>query len=655
MSSISSSNYSRTTSMQSSNQLMYQLRKIQTELADAQNAITTGKQVNKPSDSPSLTSAILLVNQQMESRNQHELNLDYISTMLNNVDQAMADVSTIAIESHSLALSQIGITSDEGTRQAEAAVVDAKISGLLDIVNRKVLDIGLFNGNGNGGEQPFIEDLGGIRYVGATTNLVSETGLTNPVAYNSNGAEAFNALGYVRSAMDLNPSATAQTRLVDVDGATGQGVRLGTLQLDVNGTLATVNLSNARTMDDVALRIQNAMDAIDPTAGQIAISDQGFNLTAFAGQNVSLSDFPGGVVASDLGIDLAASNNQTVNGADVQVNLTMMTSLTALGSGTDWNSGLKITQGQITKIADFSTAQTVQDLMNVIDGLHLGLRMQINDQGTGLDMITEISGINLSIGENAGGTTATDLGLRTFSNSSVLANFNNGIGVGRSEGEDDIAMGLHDGSTFNINLDGAATIDDVIAAFTQAATVAGLTLGQPGDLSSDLNIGFNADGNGLRIEDNTIGTEDFKVQSLNQSLAAVDLGIAVNAGNQSEIVGEDTAPVEVDSIFTHLINLKEKLLQNDSRGISVAASKIDGDSDSVTRVRATIGVRTQRAQEALDRSTELGISETSLLSELQGGDLTELILKFQNLQFQLQASLSVGAQNLQLSLLDFLA
>ncbi|MFG0249388.1 MAG: hypothetical protein ACF8OB_10915, partial [Phycisphaeraceae bacterium JB051] len=213
MSSIQSSSYTRTSSLMSSNQLMYQLRQIQTELADAQNAISTGQQVNKPSDAPTLTSAILLVMQQMEARGQHENNLDYISTMLDNVDQAMADVSTVSIEAHSLALSQIGIVSDEETRQAEAAVVDAQLSALLDIVNRKVLDIGLFNGDSNSGNEAFVEFMGGIRYVGSETNLVAETGLSGEVAYNSNGLEAFNALGYVYGDLDLDPVVTASTRL----------------------------------------------------------------------------------------------------------------------------------------------------------------------------------------------------------------------------------------------------------------------------------------------------------------------------------------------------------------------------------------------------------------------------------------------------------
>ena len=539
--------------------------------------------------------------------------------------------------------------------RAEASVVDAQLSALLDIVNRSVLDIGLFNGNANGGNEAFVEFMGGIRYAGATSNLVAETGLSDQVAYNTNGADAFNALGYVFGDVDLSPAATASTRLKDIDGATGNGVRLGTLQLDVDGTEVTVDLSSARTFNDVVKRIQNAIDNIDPGAGEITIGDNGFQLTAEAGHDIAITDFPGGVVASDLGIELTASDDQTLAGENAQVNLTNLTSLDALDFGIDWDSGLQITQGAVTKIADFSQATTVQDLMNVIDGLHMGLRLQINEQGTGLNMITEVSGIDLSIGEVDGGTTASDLGLRTFTNSTKLASLNNGLGVGRSATQEDITVSLHDGTTFNVNLDEAATIEDVISMITAAAEDLGLSVGEPGDGASDLNIGFASEGNGLVIEDGTFGAEDFKIISINQSTAAEDLGIAFNAHDESEINGEDVATVQVDSIFTHLINLKESLLQNDSRGISLAASKLESDSHSVTQERATIGVRTKRAEDALNRSAELGISESSLLNELQGGDLTELILKYQNLQYQLQASLSVGAQNLQMSLLDFLA
>jgi flagellin-like hook-associated protein FlgL len=43
-----------------------------------------------------------------------------------------------------------------------------------------------------------------------------------------------------------------------------------------------------------------------------------------------------------------------------------------------------------------------------------------------------------------------------------------------------------------------------------------------------------------------------------------------------------------------------------------------------------------------------------MLSTLRDADMTEVITKFMQLQQQLQASLQVGAQNMQVSFLDFL-
>jgi flagellin-like hook-associated protein FlgL len=43
-----------------------------------------------------------------------------------------------------------------------------------------------------------------------------------------------------------------------------------------------------------------------------------------------------------------------------------------------------------------------------------------------------------------------------------------------------------------------------------------------------------------------------------------------------------------------------------------------------------------------------------MLSDLRDADFTEVVTKLLQLQQQLQASLQVGAQNLQLSFLDFL-
>jgi len=655
MSSIPSS-FSRTSTQLTSNQLLTQLHRIQKDLAEAQISISTGKQVNKPSDAPAKTSAILLLRSQLDARSQHERNLNHIASMLNNVDQALADSNNILIEAKSIGLSQIGIGSDEATRQAEASVIDAQLAALIEISNRRVQDINLFSGSANaaGDGNPFVEFLGGVRYTGSTTNLIADTGLRDPLAYNINGAEAFGALSRrVTSLVDLDPQATASTRLSEVNGVVNSGVQPGSVIVTIDGQEVTVDLTKADTLGDVVTRIQDAIDTVDPTAGSLSVNDPGFQLTAAAGHTITISDIGRGQTALDLGINITATGAST-QGGDLNARVTQLTSLADLNATIDFASGLKITQGAVTKTADFSNAQNVQDLQNVIDSLAMGLRLEINEDGSGLNLITDVSGLELSVGEVAGGTTATDLGLRTFDLSTELSEFNFGNGVERIAGEDDFQIQLHDGSTVAVNLDDAVTVQDVVNAIQTAATNAGVTVGALGQGGTSFNVGLATDGNGLVFEDNTAGASDFTISVLNDSRAAFDLGIRTNVGSGNTIEGEDNVKVRVENLFTNLINLRDSLKANDSSGISLATDLLDDDIEQLIRVRAEVGVRTQRAEQSLERSEELAVSEQILLSDLEEGDLTELITRFTQMQQQFQVSLQVGAQNLQLSLLDFL-
>ena len=229
----------------------------------------------------------------------------------------------------------------------------------------------------------------------------------------------------------------------------------------------------------------------------------------------------------------------TVAGADIDPLLTELTDVSALGAAVDFAGGLKITQGGQTKVADFSASTTVQDMMNQVDQLNLGLRLQINDSGTGLNLFSEVSGVQLSVGENAGGTTAQDLGLRTFDLGTQLADFRLGLGVEVQQGVDDFAIELHDGRTFAVNLDGLSTVGQVISTIQAAAatTIPPLVVGDPGDGGTDLNVGLAPDGNGFQFEDNTAGPNDFRVLNLGLSLAATHLGIHENVRTGSTIIG----------------------------------------------------------------------------------------------------------------------
>jgi len=655
MSSINTS-FGRTSLISSSDQLLFQLRRTQNELFRKQTEISTGKKVLKPSDDASNASGLLLLNKRLKARGQEEANLQNALSVLNNVDSAIGEAFNVALEARDIASSQVGVGSDEATRGNQATVIDEQLRAMVEIANRQSLGLSIFGGNNGAaaGETVFEEFLGGIRYVGSEDDMATDIGFVDPLDFTSNGISAFGSLSSrVKSEVDLDPDATAATRVRDVDGALNRGVTPGSVRLTVNGTAANVDLTGAETLGDVVTRINDAINNIDPTAGSLAINADGFELTANAGNTVAIADIGTGVTAEDLGLEVSATGATAV-GADINTRLTRLTRLSDLGVAVDFASGLKITQGEKTKTADFSSATTVEDMINVIDQLQLGLRMEINDDGNAINLVSEVSGIELAVGENSGGTTATDLGLRTLDGTTELAAFRDGLGVNPQTDKDDLRVTLHDGNSFDVNLDGADTVQDVIDAITSAATTAGLTVGPIGDGTSDLNVGFVADGNGFRFEDNTAGGTDFSITKLNESLAADHLGITGNAGAGASLESADKAKVKVQSIFTDLMRLRDSLEENDELGITVAGSNLEQSLDRLTRARADVGVRAQRVELQIERSEELGVMEQAMRSELQDADLTEVITRFQQLQVQLQASLQAASARSQLSFLDFI-
>jgi len=648
MSSISSA-FARTSSLMMSQQLLTQLRQTQLGLLEAQKQLATGKLVTRPSDEPARASSILYLRGALAAREQTERNLQNALTHLNTIDAAVGDANDILLEAHTLALSQIGVGSDAETRKTNALVVDAQIAALLDIANRELNGLPLFAGtSGNLGREVFEEFLGGIRYNGSRTSLTADVGRNGTQVFSSNGVDVFGALSTrVKGSVDLDPQAAATTRIADVRGATLAGVNKGPVNVSVNGAVVAVDLTTADTLGDVVTRVNAAIDSVSPGAGSLAIVGESFALTGNGGNTVTITDIGSGVTAEHLGLSLSSTGGVADVGGAVNVKLTEQTRLADLGAGLDLASGMVITQGETSKTADFSAATTIRDMQNVIERLNLGVRLEINDAGTGLDLVSEVSGLALSIGEN-GGTTATDLGIRTYSGATALADFRDGLGIEPVEGEDDFEVQLHDGTTFSVDASALTTVDDLIAAIEAAAAGAGLTVGV------DFDVALAATGNGLLFTDNTAGANDFVVRDAGTSLVATQLGINQNAGAANTMTSTDASKVRVHNLFTDLMDLRAALENNDERGITLAGGRIEEDLKSLTRARAIVGVEARRVQDDQDRSADMKIAEQAMLSEIQDADLTEVITRFGQLQTQLQASLQTGGATLQMSLLDFL-
>jgi len=100
------------------------------------------------------------------------------------------------------------------------------------------------------------------------------------------------------------------------------------------------------------------------------------------------------------------------------------------GAGTafDKTSGLQVVNRGETFTIDFSLAETVEDVLNALNGAGAGLLAEINESQNGIDVRSRNSGCDFMIGEN-GGITATQLGIRTLTEQTRLEDLNYGRGV----------------------------------------------------------------------------------------------------------------------------------------------------------------------------------------------------------------------------------
>jgi len=651
MSQISS--FTRTSSLQNYSNQLSRLQATQRELQSSEQQISTGRAAERPSDAPDRAASILALQSTLRARGQESRNAGSAVATLDAADAALGEATTILIEARDTASSQVGVGSDSATREAQAAVIDAQVDALLNLANTQSNRLSVFGGNGGAeaGGRVFERFLGGVRYVGGRENLAADLGGADAQRFNENGSDAFGALSArVRSTRDLAPTLTGETALADLGGPRGPlaGVsENGTLRVQVNGTDVAVDLKHAATLNDVTARVNAAIDSVAPGAGALTLGSAGLELTGAGANTVTLRDAVDGGTAATLGVDgLTSSGGAASAGSALSRGLTAQTALADLGVGIDLTSGVRVTQGGNVVDVDLSAATTVQDLQNAFERLELGVRLDVNPDSRGLNLVSEVAGLELSVGEN-GGTTATDLGIRSFGLGTRLDDFNHGSGVPAVAAGDDLSVSLHDGTAFTVDLFGAETVADVVTRMQAAAAAAGVA-------AADFAVGLATTGNGLTVTDNTAGPGAFAIADVDPSTAATRLGLAGDVGAASTLDGEDRATVRVENAFTHLNDLRTALETDSTAGITLAGDQLETDIASTIKSRGAVGVQAQRLEEARQRYGQQAAQEQTVLSDLQDADLVEVLSRYQQLQIQLQASLQVASQAQRQSLLDYL-
>lgn len=121
-----------------------------------------------------------------------------------------------------------------------------------------------------------------------------------------------------------------------------------------------------------------------------------------------------------------------------------------------------------------------------------------------------------------------------------------------------------------------------------------------------------------------------------------------------DVPGPDAFGPAGDSVWTHLGALATALRGGDTDGVRAALDDLGVDGERVIGVRADIGARTVRVEQAQRIVADAELSLSASLSELENTDLPKATVELQLQEVAYKAALAATARVMQPSLLDFL-
>jgi flagellar hook-associated protein 3 FlgL len=170
-----------------------------------QEQLTTGKQINRPSDDPAGMQQILRFNSTIQENAQYVKNIDRSKGRLQAASTTLQQVEDMLTEMRDLALSASSVTTSSAERNAYATQVDLMLDHLVNLVNTRYEGKFLFGGT---------QTVSGGLPLSAPFNLQYDSnGVVSGVAANPRGINELvfiNVTRGVRDSINISGSAPFQ-------------------------------------------------------------------------------------------------------------------------------------------------------------------------------------------------------------------------------------------------------------------------------------------------------------------------------------------------------------------------------------------------------------------------------------------------------------
>jgi len=596
-------------------------------VARLQDVLSTGRTFRFPEDNPINFVQSLSLRQELNENRRYSRNIDQAETTLQLTESTLAVINDRLQRARELSLQGANETLPPESQAAIADEIDQILEDVIDLANSNFDGRYLFSGDRTQ-RRPFdvfttTNGLQGVHYRGDFGDRLAEIGEGEYLPINLNGPQAFfSALNEVTSSVSVDPDILLEPQLT---GVVDPPLSLVAGDFTVNG----VTLSYDPATDSLA-DIRDAINRGVTTADARIDGNGRLLVRSLTSEDLSLANGTSNILEV---LDLF----HRVEGGDLGVGpIAPGTTLAALGIVGD---AIVIDTGDAEYEIDLAAAVDLADVIAAVAASGAPVEAFINGAGTGLTFsATEsVEGLEIRSLRKIFGSTALAPG--TVTNNTTLAS----LGIA-SPGLLEIS---NDGAVTTVDLSGATTVEQVIAAINNQ--VNGVT------------ASLNADGTGIDLESAFLSSS-LSATDLGASTIATTLGFAQTRSEDNAADFMAGTPGEVDEVvssnlFQTLARLSHELRTGNANPDSIGdfLNSFESDLQLVLRNRAIVGSRINRLESSKDRLDAFEVFVTELLSENEDADLAETISTLATQNNILEASLASASRVLLPSLIDFLA
>ncbi len=373
-----------------------------------------------------------------------------------------------------------------------------------------------------------------------------------------------------------------------------------------DGSVIEVDIGNAETVGDVISAINNASGNAGKVVVQISSDGNRLELTDNTGGsgNLTIESLNSSYTAEDLGLSGTYATSSVVGRALIAGLNDVLLSRFNGGRGVDLGRFVIQDRSGAVATIDISSAETLSDVLSAINSASgISVQAEINSARTGIRITDTSGGTGPLVVSEAGGTTASDLGILGSSSSGViegsdvhlqfiseytrLDSLNGGTGVQKGR----IKITDRAGNSVSIDLTSSdiKTIGDVISAINSASGVSVLAR-------------VNDTGDGIVVVDLTgEETSPLRIEDLAGGRMAKDLNIYGATSEEQQKHGDDLAYVTTATLLSRL---------NDGLGVAGGHIRITDRAGNSATIDLTSATTIQDVLSAINSNTNISVTAT---------------------------------------------